>query len=44
VANDIGVDIDSLLNFYKHKDRIVAKAYSRLGLLFRGIASIILHV
>jgi len=44
LINDIGVDIDSLLHFYKHIDRIVAKAYSRIGLLFRGFVSRNLHV
>jgi len=42
--NDIGVDIDSLLHFDKHIDRFVAKAYSRIGLLFRGFVSRHLHV
>jgi len=32
-VNNIGVDIDTLLLFDKHVDRIVAKAYSRKGLL-----------
>jgi len=31
LINDIGVDIDSLLHFDKHIDRIVAKAYFRIG-------------
>jgi len=31
LINDVGVDIDSLLHFDKHIDRIVAKAYSRIG-------------
>jgi len=48
LINDICVDIDSLglLHFDKHIgiDRIVAKAYSRIGLLFRGFVSRNLHV
>jgi len=36
LVNDIGVDIDLVLHFDKHIDRIVAKAYSRIVLLFRG--------
>ena len=44
LVNDIGVDIDSLLHFDKHVDRIVAKAYSRIGLLFRGFVSRNLNV
>jgi len=44
LVNDIGVDIDLALHFDKHIDRIVAKAYSRIGLLFRGFVSRNLHV
>ena len=44
LVNDIGVDIDSILHFDKHVDRIVAKAYSRIGLLFRGFVSRNLNV
>jgi len=33
------VDVDSFFHFDKHVDRIVAKAYSRIGLLFRGFVS-----
>ena len=44
LVNDIGVDIDSFLHFDKHVDRIVAKAYSRIGLLFRGFVSRNLNV
>jgi len=40
LVNDIGVDIDSLLLFDKHIDRMVAKAYSCIGLLFRRFVSI----
>jgi len=32
LVNDIGVDIDLALHFDKQIDRIVAKAYSRIGL------------
>jgi len=39
LVNDIGVDFDSLLLFDKHIDRIIAKAYSRIGLLFKGFVS-----
>jgi len=31
LANDFSVDINSSLNFDKHINRIVAKAYSRIG-------------
>ena len=44
LVNDIGVDVDLFLHFDKHIDRIVAKAYSRIGILFRGFASRNLHV
>jgi len=37
---NIGVDIDLALHIDKHIDRIVTKAYSRLGLLFRGFVSL----
>jgi len=43
LVNDIGVDIDLALHFGKHIDRIVPKAYSRIGLLFRGFVSRNLH-
>ena len=36
--------IRSVLHFDKHIDRIVAKAYTRIGLLFRGFVSRDLHV
>jgi len=39
LVNDISIDIDSLLHFDKHVDRIVAKAYSCIRLLFRGAVS-----
>jgi len=38
-VNDIGVEIGSLLHFNNHVDRIVAKACSRIGLLFGGFIS-----
>jgi len=38
-VNDIGVDIDIVLYIDKHIDSIVAKAYSYIGLLFRGFVS-----
>jgi len=38
------VNIESLLHFDSHVDRIVAKAYSRIGLLFRGFVSRNLHL
>jgi len=44
LVNDIGVDIDLVLHYDKHIDRIVAKAYCRIGLLFRGFVSRSLHV
>ena len=44
MINDIGVDIDSVLHFDKHIDRIVAKANTRIGLLFKGFVSRDLHV
>jgi len=43
LVNDIDVYIDLALHFGKHIDRIVAKAYSRIGLLFRGCVSRNLH-
>jgi len=42
LVNDIGVDIDSLLLFDKYFDRMVAKACSRIGLLFSYLKSPIL--
>ena len=33
---DLGVDVDSSLKYDGHINRIVAKAYSRIGILFRG--------
>jgi len=40
MVNDIGADI----HFVKHIDRILNKAYSHIGLLFRGFASRNFHV
>jgi len=42
MVNDIGVDIDSLLQFDKHLVR--TQAYSWIGLLFRGFVSRDLHM
>jgi len=36
---DLGVDVDSSLKFDGHINRIVAKAYSRIGIVFRGFFS-----
>jgi len=44
LVNDIGADIDQVLHFEKHIDRIVAKAYSRIVLLFKGFVSRNLHL
>ena len=44
LVNDSDVDVDLFIHFDKHIDRIVAKAYSRIGVLFRGFASRNLHV
>jgi len=44
LVNNVGVDIDLALHFNKHIDHIVAKANSRIGLLFRGFVSRNLHV
>jgi len=44
IVNNLGVDIDSSLYFYKHVDCIVAKEYSRNGLLFRSFVSHNLYV
>jgi len=43
LINDIGLDIDLALHFGEHIDRIVAKAYSRIDILFRGFVSRNLH-
>jgi len=43
-VTNIGVDIDPALYFDKHIDRIVAKAYFRIYLLFRGFVSHNLYV
>jgi len=39
VVTDLGVDIDPLLKFDAHINKIVGKAYSRVGVLFKGFAS-----
>ena len=33
---DLGVDVDSSLKYDGHINRIVAKAYSRIGIMFHG--------
>jgi len=43
-VNDIGTDIDLAVHFGKHIDRIVAKAYYRIVLLFRAFVSRNMHV
>jgi len=43
-CSDISVDIHLALHFDKLIDHIVAKAYSRIFLLFRGFVSRNLHV
>jgi hypothetical protein len=39
VVTDLGVDIDPILSYDVHINKIVGKAYSRVGVLFRGFAS-----
>lgn len=39
VVSDLGVAIDPLLTFDVHINNIIGKAYSRIGVLFRGFAS-----
>lgn len=39
VVTDLGVEIDADLNFDAHINKIVGKAYARLGVLFKGFAS-----
>ena len=41
---DLGVDVDSSLKYDGHINCIVAKAYSRIGILFRGFFYIIIIV
>ena len=43
-VTDLGVDIDPLLKFDYHINKIINKAYSRLGILFRGFASREVHL
>jgi len=38
-VTDLGVDVDSVLNFDHHINKIIKKAYSRIGILFKGFAS-----
>jgi hypothetical protein len=39
VVPDLGVSIDPLLKFDEHINKIIGKAYSRVGVLFKGFAS-----
>jgi hypothetical protein len=39
VVPDLGVYIDPLLKFDEHINKIIGKAYSRVGVLFKGFAS-----
>lgn len=39
VVSDLGVEIDSSLKYDAHINKIVGKAYSRVGVLFKGFAS-----
>ena len=39
VVTDLGVDIDNYLTYNAHVNKIVGKAYSRIGLLFKDFAS-----
>jgi hypothetical protein len=39
VVRDLGVLIDNKLTFDQHISRIIANAYSKVGLIFRGFAS-----
>ena len=39
VVTDLGVDIDSNLKYDSHINKIVGKAYSRVGVLYKGFAS-----
>ena len=36
---DLGVDVDPLLKFDAHINRIIGKAYCRIGVLFKGFTS-----
>lgn len=38
-VTDLGVEIDSTLNYDLHINKIIGKAYSRVGILFKGFAS-----
>ena len=39
VVTDLGVEIDLELKYDKHINKIVGKAYSRVGMIFKGFAS-----
>ena len=36
IVSDLGIDIDSSLKYDAHMNKIVGKAYSRVGVLFKG--------
>ena len=38
-VTDLGVDVDPTLKFDHHINKIINKAYSRIGILFKGFAS-----
>jgi len=40
-VSDLGVDVDSSQKYDGHINRIVAKAYSRIGILFRDFSIVI---
>lgn len=39
VVADLGVNMDHFLNYDKHINNVIGKAYSRVGVLYRGFAS-----
>ena len=39
VVADLGVDIDHVLRYDSHINKIIGKAYSRVGVLFKGFAT-----
>ena len=38
-VTDLGVDVDPLLKFDSHINKIIKKSYSRIGVLFKGFAT-----
>jgi len=36
VVSDLGIEIDSLLKYDTHINKIIGKAYSRIGVFFKG--------